>query len=118
MTGVIVHTEMLLSRLTLGRLALAWFAFLWAAALVLPNLDSHAQVSPAVKAMLAVGYATLLIGTPIGLTNYFNRAWHRVGTVPNTTVYVIWLSPESIAAMGFLGLLAYSAVMFAYTRLR
>jgi hypothetical protein len=68
--------------------------------------------------MLAVGYATLLIGTPIALINYFNRAWRRVGTVPNTTVYVVWLSLESIAAVGFLGLLAYSAIMFAVTRLR
>lgn len=109
---------MLLSRLTLGRVALAWFAFLWTAALVLPNLDSHAQANPVVKAMLLAGYATLLVGTPIALINYFNRAWRRVGTVPNTTVYVIWLSLESIAAVGFLGLLAYSAIMFAVTRLR
>lgn len=68
--------------------------------------------------MLAVGYATLLIGTPIALINYFNRAWRGVDTVPNTTVYVVWLSPESIAAVGFLGLLAYSAITFAFARLR
>jgi hypothetical protein len=108
----------MVSRLTLGRVALAWFAFLWAAARVLPNLDSHAQANPVVKAMLAVGYATLLVGTPIALINYFNRAWRRVGTVPNTTVYVVWLSLESIAAVGFLALLAYSAIMFAVPRLR
>ena len=68
--------------------------------------------------MLAIGYAALLIGTAIALINYFNRAWRRVGTVPNTAVHVIWLSLESITAAGFLGLLAYSAIMFAITRLR
>lgn len=107
-----------LSRLTLGRVALAWIVFLWGAALVLPNLDSHAQAHPAVKAIVAVGYVLLLIGTPISLIAYFNRAWRRVGTVPNTTVYVLWLSLESIAAAGFLGALAYPAMTFAIARLR
>jgi hypothetical protein len=59
-----------------------------------------------------------LLEPPIALINYLNRAWRRVGTVPNTTVYVIWLSLESIAAVGFLGLLAYLAIVFAATRLR
>jgi hypothetical protein len=109
---------MLLSRLTLGKVALAWIVFLWGAALVLPNLDSHAQAHPAVRAIVAAGYATLLVGTPIALITYFNRAWRRVGTVPNTTVYVIWLSLESIAAVGFLAALAYPDVLFAVARLR
>jgi hypothetical protein len=108
----------MLSRLTLGRVALAWFAFLWIAALILPNLGSHAQAHPATKAIVAAGYVTLLISTPIALIGYFNRAWRRVGAVPNTTAYVIWLSLESIAGAGVLGLLLYSAIMFIVTRLR
>jgi len=109
---------MRLSGLTLGRVALAWFVFLWGAALFLPNLDSHAQVHPAVKAIVAAGYVTLLVSTPVALINYFNWAWRRVGVVPNTTVYVIWLSLESIAALSFLGVLACSAVMFLVAALR
>ena len=64
------------------------------------------------KAVLAVGYATLLIGTPIALINYLKsgvaQSWHG----PQYNVYVIWLSLERIAAVGFLGLLAYSAIVF------
>jgi hypothetical protein len=109
---------MLQSRLTIGKVALAWVMFLSGAALILPNLDSRAHANPAGKAIVVVGYITLLIGTPIALTNYFNRAWRRVGTITNTTVYVIWLSLESIAAVAFLGLVAYPAIVFAVARLR
>lgn len=110
--------EMALPRLALGRVALVWIAFLWGVALILPNLDSHAQARPAVKSIVAAGYALLLIGTPISLIAYFNRAWRRVGTVSSTTVYVIWLSLESIAAVGLLGVLAYPIILFANARLR
>ena len=67
---------------------------------------------------MAAGYVTFLISTPIALIGYFNRAWRRVGAVPNTTAYVLWLSLESIAGAGVLGLLLYSAIMFIVTRLR
>jgi hypothetical protein len=73
---------MVLSRLTLGKVAVAWAVFLWCAGLVLPNLDSHARTHPVVKAIVAVGFATLLVGTPIALAIYFNRAWRRVATIP------------------------------------
>jgi hypothetical protein len=106
------------TRLTVGRVALAWFAFLWIAALVLPNLDSHARAHPAAKAIMAAGYVTLLIASPIALVSYFNREWRRARSGPNTTVYVIWLSLESVAALGFLVLLVYSAILFAAARLR
>jgi hypothetical protein len=108
----------MLSRLTVGRVALAWFAFLWIAALILPSLGSHAQAHPAAKAFVAAGYVTLLVSTPIALIDYFNRAWRRVGAVADTTAYVIWLSLESIAGAGVLRLLLYSATMFVATRLR
>ncbi len=110
--------EMPLSRLTVGRIALAWGVFLWCAGLVLPNLDSHTRVHPAVKAVVAVVYALFLVGTPIALATYFNRAWRRVGTVSNRTVYVVWLSLESIAAAGLLGILAYASISFAVARFR
>jgi len=109
---------MLLSRLKPGRVVLAWMGFLWCAALVLPNLDSHTKANPAVKALVAAGYVTLLIATPIALINYFNRAWRRVGMVSNKTVYVFWLSLESIAATGLLAVLVYPAIVFAVARLR
>src|SRR4029077_17877379 len=92
--GVIVRMKMLLSRLTLGRVVVAWLVFLWCAGLVLPNLDSHAQVHPAGKAIVAAGFATLLVGTPIALAIYFNRAWRRVGTVANRTAFVVWIDLE------------------------
>jgi hypothetical protein len=55
---------------------------------VLPNLDSHTRADPVVKAIIAVVYTLFLIGTPIALVTYFNRAWRRVATVPNRTSYV------------------------------
>ena len=109
---------MLQTRLTVGKVALAWMMFLWGAALVLPNLDSHAHANPVLKVIVAAGYITLLIGNAIALTDYFNRAWRRVGTVTDPTVYVMWLSLESIAAAAFLGLAAYPAVIFAVAHLR
>jgi hypothetical protein len=104
--------------LTLGRIAFAWAIFLWGAALVLPQLDSHTRTHPAVKAIVAVVYALFLIGTSIALATYFNRAWRRVGTVPNRTAYVVWLSLESIAGMGVLGILAYSGGTFVVAHFR
>jgi hypothetical protein len=104
---------MLLSRLTIGKVVLAWAVFLWAAGLVLPQLGPHAQAHPAVKAIVAIQFALLLVGTPIALITYFNRAWRKVAAVPNRATYVIWMSLESIAAMSVIVLLAYAGVTFA-----
>ena len=109
---------MTLSRVTVGKVAFAWAIFLWCAAIVLPNLDSHARALPIVKAIVAIVYAQFLIGTPIALAVYFDRAWRRVTTAPNRTAYVIWLSLETIAGIGLLGVLAYATVSFAVVRLR
>jgi hypothetical protein len=109
---------MTLSRITLGKIAFAWTIFLWCAAMVLPNLDSHTRVHPVVKAIIAVVYTLFLIGTPIALITYFNRAWRRATTVPNRTAYVIWMSLESIAGAGLLGILAYATVSFAIAHFR
>ena len=69
---------MTLSRVTLGKIAFGWAIFLWSAAMVLLNLGSHTRAHPFVKAIIAVVYTLFLIGTPIALTSYFNRAWRLV----------------------------------------
>jgi hypothetical protein len=109
---------MTLSRITLGKIAFGWAIFLWCAGMVLPNLDSHARAHPVVRAIIAVVYGMFLIGTPIALATYFNRAWRRVSIVPNRTAYLIWMSLESIAGAGLLGILAYATVSFAIARFR
>ena len=110
--------EMTLSRVTLGKIAFGWAIFLWCAGMVLPNLDSHTRAHPAVKVIIAVVYTLFLIGTPIALATYFNRAWRRVATVPNRTAFVIWMSLESIAGAALLGILAYATVSFAIAHFR
>ena len=109
---------MTLSRVTLGKIALAWGVFLWCAALVLPNLDLHTRARPVVKAVIVVVYTLYIIGTPIALATYFNQAWRRVSTVPNRTAYIIWMSLETVAGAGLLGVLAYATVSFAMARFR
>lgn len=109
---------MSLSRLTLGKVAIVWALFLWLAALVLPQLGPRTQAHPAVKAVVAVLFAVLLIGTPIALITYFNRAWRRAATVSNRAAYVTWLSLETVAGAGVVGLLAYVAIAFVVARFR
>jgi len=86
--------------------------------MVLPNLDSHTSANPVVKTIIAVVYALFLIGTPVALAAYFNRAWRRVGAVPNRTEYVIWMSLESIAGIGLVGVLAYATVSVTLAQFR
>jgi hypothetical protein len=109
---------MALSRVTLGRIAFAWAVFLWCAGLVLPNLDSHTRAHPIVKVVIAVVYIMFFIWTPIALVTYFSRSWRRVAAVPNRTAYVIWMSLETVAGAGLLGILAYAMVSFAISRFR
>ena len=109
---------MTLSRVRLGKIALSWGVFLWCAALVLPNPDLHTRPHPVVKAVIVVVYTLYVIGTPIALAAYFNRAWRRVSTVPNRTAYIIWMSLETVAGVGLLGVLAYATVSFAVARFR
>lgn len=107
-----------LFRLTLRRVAVASAVFVWTVALVLPQLGPQTQAHSAVKAIVAFVFALLLIGTPIALITYFNRAWRRVATVPNRAAYVTWLSLETIAGAAVVGFLAYGAIAFAFARLR
>jgi hypothetical protein len=109
---------MALPRLTLGKIALAWAVLLWTAALVLPQLGPQAQAHPIVKSVVAVLFSLLLIGTPVALIRYFNRAWRRVDAVPNRVAYVTWLSLETIAGAGLVGMLGYAAITFTVARLR
>jgi hypothetical protein len=78
--------------------------------MVLPNLDPQTRGHPIVTAIIAVIYTQFLIGTPVALATYFNRAWRGVGTVPNRTAYVVWITLESIAGVALLGILAYKTV--------
>jgi hypothetical protein len=71
------------SQLTLGKVALAWAVLLFGAALILPNLDLHTRSYPAVKVLIAVYWVLLLVGTPVSLISYFNRAWSKFAAVPN-----------------------------------
>ncbi len=109
---------MTLTRVTVGKIALAWAVFLWCAAMVLPNLGSHVSAHLVVKVIVGFVYTLFLIGTPVALANYFNRAWRRVSIVPNRTTYVLWLGLESIAGAGLLGILAYETISFALAHLR
>lgn len=109
---------MTVSRVTVGRITIAWAILLWCSAVVLPNLDSQTRVHPVVKAIVAVVYPLLLIGTPITLVRYFIRAWRRATAVPNRTEYLIWISLESVAGAGLLGILLYATVSFAAATFR
>ena len=86
--------------------------------MILPQLGPHAQAKPTVKTIVVVLYVLLLIGTPAALFTYFYQAWRRVGTVPNKTVYFIWVGLENVAAVAVLALMAYPVVAFAVARLR
>ena len=109
---------MTLSRVTIGKAALALGIFLWCAALVLPNLDLHTRAHPVVKTIVVVVYTVYLIGTPFALATYFNRAWRRASTVPNRTAYVIWMSLESLAGAALLAVLGYATVSFVIAHSR
>jgi len=106
------------SRVTLAKIVFAWAIFLGCAGMVLRNLDSHTRAHPVVKAIIAVVYIMFLIGTPIALATYCNRAWRRVATVPDRTACVIRIRFESIADAGLLGILAYVTVSFTIARFR
>ena len=109
---------MVLSRLTLGKVVLAWVVLLWTAAMVLPQLGPQVQAHPIVKTVVAVLFVLLFTGTPIALIRYFSQAWRRVNTVPNRVAYVTWLGLETIAGAGLIGLLGYAAITFTIARLR
>ena len=98
-------------RVTLGKIALAWAALLFAAALILPNLTLHTRSRPAVMVVIAAYWVMLLIGTPIALIDYFNRAWRKLDATPNRATYILWLSLESVAGAGFLAMLLYATIM-------
>jgi hypothetical protein len=106
------------SRVTLGRIALAWGIFLWCVAMVLPNLDLHTRAHPVVKAIIVVVYTLYPIRTPIALATYFYGAWRRASTVPNRTAYVIWMSLESLAGAGLLAVLGYAAILSVIAHFR
>jgi hypothetical protein len=66
--------------------------------------------------MGAICCALLFIATPIALVTYFNRAWRKVGSVPNRAAYVIWLGVETVAAVGILAIIACAVIILAVAR--
>jgi hypothetical protein len=109
---------MVLSKLTLGRVAIAWAVFLIGAAVALPPIDSRTPVHPAVTVIVFICCALLLIATPIAVFTYFNQAWRKIGSVPNKSAYAIWLGLESIVAVSILSTTAYAVISVAIARLR
>jgi hypothetical protein len=97
-------------RLTVARVMMAWAVFLLPAALILPNLDSHARSYPVVKVTIAVFWVSAVIVTPASFAAYFTNAWRRITFVDNRSVYVLWLSLETIAAVAFVAFLLVTTV--------
>lgn len=97
-------------RLTFGKIACAWAVLLSGAALILPNLDLHTRSAPTIRLVIAIYWIMLMIGTPIALVGYFNRAWRRSSIVPNRGPYIAWLSLETIAAVFVVAMLFYATI--------
>jgi hypothetical protein len=91
---------------------LGWMILLMAAAWLLPPLDSRVKPHPAAVVLVVVGCAVGLILTCISLYRYFNDSWRRWRSVPNNTEYVVWLSLETLAAIGVV-----IAAVWGYSRL-
>ena len=58
------------------------------------------------KVITAVFWVSALIATPASFVAYFTNAWRRITVVDNRSVYVLWLSLETIAAVAFVAFLA------------
>ena len=71
-----------------------------AAAWLLPPLDSRVKPHPAAVVLVVVGCAVGLILGCISLYRYFNHSWRSWRSVPNKTEYVVWLSLETLTAIG------------------
>ena len=105
-------------RLTVTRVMMAWAVFLVAAALILPNLDSHARSYPVVEVIIVVYWVSAVIATPVSFVAYFKNAWRRVKIVDNRRVYVLWLSLETIAAVLVVAFLLVTSVAAVVVELR
>jgi hypothetical protein len=80
----------------LGFVLLAWIAFFLLSAWVLPPLDSHLKPTPLVFWSFASFAALLALPTAIIVPAYVYQSWLRLPTVPNRTMYGLWLGLESL----------------------
>jgi hypothetical protein len=89
------------TRWRLGHIVwLGWMILLIGAAWILPPLDSRSHPHPVAVMLVLLGCVTFLILTCISLSRYFRNAWRNSRTAPNRAEYVIWLTLESLAAVG------------------
>lgn len=79
---------------------LGWMVLLITAAWLLPPLDSRRPADPLAAILVITGCAVGLILTCISGYRYFSESWRKCRVVRNRTEYVIWLSLESLAAIG------------------
>jgi len=92
---------------------LGWMILLIGAAWFLPPLDSRIKPHPAASVLVLAGCTVFLILTCISLYRYFCDSWLKSRDVPNRIEYVIWLSLETLAAIGVV-----IAALWGYSRLR
>jgi hypothetical protein len=91
---------------------LGWMILLIGAAWLLPPLDSRVKPHPAAIVLVVAGCAVFLILGCISLYRYFDDSWRKWRDVPNKPEYVVWLSLETLAAIGVV-----IAALWGYSRL-
>ena len=91
---------------------LGWMILLIGAASLLPPLDSRVRPHPAAIVLVVAGCAVGLILGCISLYRYFDKSWRQWRGVPNRTEYVVWLSLETLAAIGVV-----IAALWGYSRI-
>jgi hypothetical protein len=79
---------------------LGWMILLIVAAWLLPPLDSRIQPHPVAVILVVAGCAVGLILTCISGYRYFSDSWRQWRRVPNRVEYLVWLSLETVAALG------------------
>ena len=91
---------------------LGWMILLILAACLLPPLDSQIQPHPVAVILVVAGCAVGLILTCISGYRYFSDSWRQWRRFPNRVEYLVWLSLETVAALGVV-----IAALWGYSRL-
>ena len=63
-------------------------------------MDSHLQPAPLVYCSFVTLAVLLALPTAIVIPAYVYQSWLRLPTVPNRTVYGLWLGLESLLLVG------------------
>jgi len=90
---------------------LGWMILLIGAAWLLPPLDSRVKPQPWAVVLVVAGCAVGLVLGTISLYRYFHDSWRQWRDVPNKTEYIVWLSLETLAAVGVV-----IAALWGYSR--